>query len=470
MAKRKTDNVFDFDDVMLIPRKGVLDSRSQADTTVELGGRVFNSPAIPANMSTIIDEKLAVELAENNFFYVMHRFDVDPLEFTKRMYEKGLYSSVSFGIKEKDFDDINRFVSEGIYPSYITVDVAHGHTQKVIELISQLKEKLPLSFVIAGNVGSIEGAVELEEAGADAIKVGISPGCFTPEMKVKTEKGYIKIKDISVGDKVLAHSGKFQKVLNKFEYDHHEEIITVNGIECTPEHEFYVCDKKDEHRLYEGNYRYYCHWVEAHELDESKHFLVRITHADKMNIKIVPVEKSIIESYSGKTYDLEVAEDHSYNIGGIIVHNSACLTGPNTGFGTRGYQLSAVEEIAYAVKSAKIIADGGVRHFGDVAKAVALGADMVMIGGMFSGHDENPGNIIENEKGEKFKEFFGSASEFQKGEKKHVEGKKILSPYKGSIFSTFNELREHLQSSVSYAGGKELLDLRSVEYVILNSN
>lgn len=189
-----------------------------------------------------------------------------------------------------------------------------------------------------------------------------------------------------------------------------------------------------------------------------------------MKINFVEIEKEQVTPYSGKTYDLEVSNDHSYNINGTIVHNSMCLTGPNTGFGTRGYQLSAVEEIADALQSADLIADGGIRHYGDIAKAIALGADMVMIGSMFSGHDENPGTIVENDQGEKFKEYFGSASEHQKGEKKYVEGKKELMPYKGAISETLRTIEENLQSSVSYAGGRELCDLRNVDYVLLNNH
>lgn len=189
-----------------------------------------------------------------------------------------------------------------------------------------------------------------------------------------------------------------------------------------------------------------------------------------MKINFVEIKKQEIAPYEGKTYDLEVENDHSYNVDGIVVHNSACLTAPNTGFGTQKYQLSVVEEIADALQTADLIADGGIREYGDIAKAVALGADMVMVGSMFAGHDENPGEIIEDEHGEKFKVYFGSASEHQKGEKKYVEGTKLLLPYKGAISETLRTIQENLQSSISYAGGEELLDLRGVEYVLLNNH
>lgn len=94
---------------------------------------------------------------------------------------------------------------------------------------------------------------------------------------------------------------------------------------------------------------------------------------------------------------------------------------------------------------------------------------MVMVGSLFAGHDESPGEIIE-ENGEKFKEYFGSASAFQKGEHKNVEGKRIVVKYKGAIENTLREMRQDLQSSISYAGGKDLDAIRAVDYVIVKNS
>ena len=69
--------------------------------------------------------------------------------------------------------------------------------------------------------------------------------------------------------------------------------------------------------------------------------------------------------------------------------------------------------------------------------------------------------------GKRYKEYYGSASDFNKGEYKHVEGKRILEPIKGTLADTLREMREDLQSSISYAGGTQLADLRKVNYVVL---
>ena len=94
---------------------------------------------------------------------------------------------------------------------------------------------------------------------------------------------------------------------------------------------------------------------------------------------------------------------------------------------------------------------------------------MVMIGSLFAGHEESPGETVE-ENGKLYKEYFGSASEYQKGEHKNVEGKKILLPHKGNLQDTLTEMEQDLQSSISYAGGKDLESLTKVDYVIVKNS
>jgi GMP reductase len=323
MAQLAVDlpRTFDYPNVRLLPAECQLLSRSEADVSMKLGDRRFNLPVVPANMSTVIDEKLAYWLATNGYFYVHHRFKVDPVKFTKEMHQQGLYSSISLGVNISDANFVNTLSEMEENPEYITIDIAHGDSKTVTDLIKFIRSTLPNSFIIAGNIGTASGTKRLEEAGAHAIKVGIAPG-------------------------------------------------------------------------------------------------------------------------------------------------SACLTGPQTGFGTRDWQLSAVEWCSNAADEALIIADGGIKVNGDIAKSIAFGADMVMVGSMLAAHDENPGELI-NRDGNLFKSYFGSASEHQKGEKKHIEGTKLEIPHRGPIANTLLDIKESLQSSVSYAGGRRLLDLRNVEYVLV---
>ncbi len=314
---------FDYEQVQLIPAKCIVQSRSQCDTSIQFGPRTFKIPVVPANMQTVLNEELAEKLAENGYFYIMHRFEPHKrLDFIKKMNEKGLYASISVGVKPEEFDFIDEVKASGELVDYITIDIAHGHAQSVIKMIKYIKQQLPNVFVIAGNIATPEAVRDLENAGADATKVGVGPG-------------------------------------------------------------------------------------------------------------------------------------------------RVCITKIKTGFGTAGWQLAAIRLCAKAARK-PIIADGGIRTNGDIAKSIRFGASMVMIGSLLAAHEESPGEeVMQN--GQKYKEYFGSASEFQKGEYKNVEGKKILIESRGSLFNTLKEMQEDLQSSISYAGGKDLEAIRTVDYVVIPS-
>ena len=180
--------IFDYDNILLLPRKCRVESRSECDASVELGGRTFRLPVVPANMKTVLDEKICKFLAQHGYFYVMHRFDIDNVAFTKAMQSQGLYASISLGVKQADYEVVDRFVADDICPEYITIDIAHGHADSVKNMIQYLKAKIPAAFVIAGNVATPEAVIDLEAWGADATKVGVGPGkvCIT---KLKTGFG-----------------------------------------------------------------------------------------------------------------------------------------------------------------------------------------------------------------------------------------------------------------------------------------
>ena len=180
--------IFDYDNILLLPRKCRVQSRSECDPSVEFGGRRFKLPVVPANMKTVLDESIAESLARSDHFYVMHRFDLDSVAFARRMREQQLFVSISAGVRDDDRQIIDRLAVEGLGADYITIDIAHGHAESVHRMIEHIKAKLPKTFVIAGNVATPEAVIDLENWGADATKVGVGPGkvCIT---KLKTGFG-----------------------------------------------------------------------------------------------------------------------------------------------------------------------------------------------------------------------------------------------------------------------------------------
>lgn len=148
-----------------------------------------------------------------------------------------------------------------------------------------------------------------------------------------------------------------------------------------------------------------------------------------------------------------------------IAGGSPCTTRLKTGF---QYPMASSVEQCCEVASVPIIADGGVKHHGDIAKAIVLGADMVMAGSLFAGYDQSAGDLFEFD-GHNYKEYFGSASEYNKKEKKNIEGRKVPIEYKGSMDRLLEEVVEDLSSSISYAGGKDLSILKSCPWNIVGT-
>lgn len=144
---------------------------------------------------------------------------------------------------------------------------------------------------------------------------------------------------------------------------------------------------------------------------------------------------------------------------------SVCTTRVKTGVGYP--QLSAIIECADAAHGlgGQIISDGGCAIPGDVAKAFGAGADFVMLGGMFAGHDESGGQIIERN-GQHYKQFYGMSS--QTAMEKHVggvanyrasEGKTVEVPYKGEVETTLQDILGGLRSACTYVGAQRLKEL-----------
>ncbi len=165
---------FDFNDINLVPKKCIVDSRSECNTTLVLGKYTFEIPIVPANMEAVIDINLAKNLAKNNYFYIMHRFG-DTLQFCREMKKDNLFISISVGVNQDSYDLLENLLIENIIPDFITIDIAHGHAISMEKMITYLKSKFP-SFIIGGNVSTKDAVYDLQNWGVDAIKVGIGPG------------------------------------------------------------------------------------------------------------------------------------------------------------------------------------------------------------------------------------------------------------------------------------------------------
>ena len=145
---------------------------------------------------------------------------------------------------------------------------------------------------------------------------------------------------------------------------------------------------------------------------------------------------------------------------------SVCTTRKVAGVGYP--QLSAIAECADGAHglNGHVMSDGGCSSPGDVAKAFAAGADFVMLGGMFAGHDESGGEIVEGKDGKMYKSFYGMSS--SKAMKTHYgevakhrapEGKEVRVPYRGPLDLTVQSILGGVRSACSYVGARRIKDL-----------
>jgi len=135
---------------------------------------------------------------------------------------------------------------------------------------------------------------------------------------------------------------------------------------------------------------------------------------------------------------------------------SLCTTRINTGFGVPN--VTCISDIC-RVSKVPVIADGGIRSSGDMAKALALGASSIMIGSMIAGTEESPGQIIEKPNG-LYKRYRGAASLETKmvhGQAtRNIEGESTVVPYKGGVKYILQSSTDGLRSAFSYAGARTL--------------
>lgn len=210
-------------------------------------------------------------------------------------------------------------------------------------------------------------------------------------------------------------------------------------------------------------------------------FCIDVAHGHHASVKNALKEMRLkfgdeVHIMTGNVATLEAFNDladwgsNSIRVG--VGGGSMCSTRIRTGHGIP--TLQSIMDCARSDRDVYIIADGGIRNSGDAVKALAAGADMLMLGSILAGHDECPGDLIDA-KGfiytsditgvPLFKKFRGMASrEAQlqwRGRVSVVEGESTIIPYKGHMMNTIIDLLEGIKSGLSYSGARTIRELRS---------
>jgi len=174
----KPSKLLSFDDVWIEPRYSEIESRANPNLSSKLSEYVtLDHPVIASNMASVVGVEMAKTFDKSGSIAFHHRFHTrqDLISLAQDKDKNRKYFAFSVGIKEEDLntakDIFNMLGDEAI----ILVDIAHGHSKKMGEFVSQVK-KIGYKTVVAGNVATAEGYKFLSEAGADAVRVGVAGG------------------------------------------------------------------------------------------------------------------------------------------------------------------------------------------------------------------------------------------------------------------------------------------------------
>ena len=282
-----TKTALAYDDITLVPNFSEIESRSKIDLTTKLTTNYkLVVPLIASPMDTVCGGEMAVAMANLGGVGCIHRFmtieeQVSEVEFFNAYpIDAQLWGSdkvpimAAIGANGDYLERAQGLTNAGV--NVILIDVAHGYHKFVRDAINSLKKTLSSSVdVIAGNIATGNAAEALQSWGADALRVGIGGGCFTPNMLVGTINGMKPIVDVVIGDVVFTHTGEPKEVVHKFEYDRDEKLMVINGIECTKNHEFYVVHTRYADQVTDENIHEYAQWIPA-ELITNDYWLIKI--------------------------------------------------------------------------------------------------------------------------------------------------------------------------------------------------
>jgi IMP dehydrogenase len=447
-----------FNDVLLVPKRSSIKSRSLADTTTEVAkGIRVRIPFVSANMDTVTEATMAIALARLGGIGIIHRF----MEI------------------EREVNEVKKVKRAEAYEIENPYTISPNST--VSDAKEIMKETGVSGLLVVDDSRKLLGVVSRRDVRFVEDDSIIVTQVMTPREKLVVAHPGITPKEALA----LLNVHKLEKL--PLVDDHN----TVRGLITAKDIERYVSPsqaaKDPKGRLLvgaavgvRGDYLERARKLVDAEVDL---LVIDIAHGHsdlmleglkriKREFPHIPVVAGNVATREG-TKDLLEAGADAIKVG--IGPGAACTTRIITGAGVP--QLTAILECAQAAAEAKIpvIADGGIRTPGDVTKALAAGASSVMIGSLFAGTDESPGYFVVRD-GIKYKAYRGMASlganisrrlldrmDINPEEVSQIvpEGVESVVPYRGSVAEVISHLLGGLRSGMSYCGARNLNELRS---------
>jgi IMP dehydrogenase len=452
-----------FDDVLLVPKRSPVISRTQTDLKTKLSRNItINIPLVSANMDTITESGMAIALAREGGIGIIHRF-------------------MAIGDQVDEVLRVKRSESVMIEQPYtIKADV------KVYEAMKMMQEYGVSGLLVEDKDRTLDGIITnrditFEKNMEHKVSELMTTNVITAKYGTTMEQA-----------KEILHKHRIEKLPVVDDKNRIVGLITSKDIMKMDQYPSASKDKKG--RLLVGA----AVGVKGDFLERTEALLdagadtiiVDIAHGHSDNaINTVNMIKKAFphcELIAGNVATGEGARDlitagvDAVKVG--VGSGSICITRVVTGSGVP--QLTAVME---SVKVARdydipVISDGGIRTSGDTTKALAVGASSVMVGSMFGGTDESPGKtLVKN--GKKFKMYRGMASFYASlGRKYREEGLQVVDssdlndyvpegveamvPYKGSVVDIIRQLVGGLRSGLSYCGAKTISEMqKNAEFI-----
>jgi len=257
---------FDFDDILIVAKCNTDILSRYSDITLPKMLPLFTAP-----MDTVVDLDNYVDFIDNKINVTLPRTIT-----VKSINEQNIDSKVFIGLGLKEIEDhIQRGLVDFQDNAHILIDVANGHMKIIADYANIIKNIRPDIKIMVGNVANPETYLwYAREDCVDFIRIGVGNGCFVAGTSVTTKNGFKNIEDILCGDEVLTHTGEYKSVVSTKKRSHNNDLVKVNDIVCTPNHEFYVLNKKHINIVNDDNIENLCEWVSAKELLENNEYLL----------------------------------------------------------------------------------------------------------------------------------------------------------------------------------------------------
>jgi IMP dehydrogenase len=451
---RLSQQALTFDDVLLVPGHSTTLPKDVSLQTQLTENISLNVPLISAAMDTVTESNLAIAMAEQGGLGVIHK-------------------NMSPKLQAENVSKVKRFES-GVVNDPITIN-PNMSVKEVIQ-ITQTHKISGLPVLLDGKITGIVTNRDLrfEENLEQSVK-----NVMTPRDRLVT------VKEGAGKDEImrLLHQHRIERLLVIDKNDNLKGLITVKDIQKSSDHPNASKDKDERLRVGAAV-------GVGDDTDERVDLLVAAGvdvivvdtahgHSQGVLDRIKWIKKHFpkTEVIGGNIATADAAKalmDHGAN--GVKVGigpGSICTTRIVAGVGVP--QITAIVNVTEVLKKHGIpfIADGGIRYSGDIAKAIAAGASSVMLGGMFAGTEEAPGDV-ELFQGRSYKSYrgMGSIGAMQKGSSDRYfqdseneaenlvpEGIEGRVPYKGSVIDVIHQLMGGLRASMGYVGAKSIKDM-----------